>query len=104
MVRGVGPSLEKFELNDYIEDPELTLYRLTPSGAMVVTHNDNWDPQTTHQQNIYGAFSLKADSKDSVVAVPLGAGSYTAIVKNKNGVTGSVLVEIYTKNHQPPRN
>ncbi|HRE82680.1 MAG TPA: hypothetical protein PLN52_16670, partial [Opitutaceae bacterium] len=104
VVRGVGPSLEKFELNDYIEDPELTLYRLTPSGAMVVTHNDNWDPQTTHQQNIYGAFSLKADSKDSVVAVPLGAGSYTAIVKNKNGVTGSVLVEIYTKNHQPPRN
>lgn len=104
VVRGVGPSLKEFQVADYIEDPELTLYRLAPSGAVAVTHNDDWDPQTTGQQDRYGAFSLKANSKDSVMAVSLGAGSYTAIVKNKDGASGSVLVEVYTKNHQPPRN
>lgn len=94
LVRGVGPTLAKFNVSGPLADPRLTVY----SGTSVAASNDNWGTAsnaagigTASAAN--GAFELPSGSRDAALLSLVNEASFTAQV----GGTGSgiALVEIY---------
>jgi len=59
--------------------------------------NTGWggDLTLTAVSGLVGAFSLSANSSDSVLLVTLPPGGYTAQLSGVNGSTGIGLLEIY---------
>ncbi len=91
MIRAVGPGLTQLGVTGVVADPVLELY----SGANKIAENDNWSgtqaPQLAAQ---VGAFTLPANSLDSVILATLAPGAYTLQVRGKTG-GGEVIVEVY---------
>jgi hypothetical protein len=97
LIRGVGPALRSFGVDDVLGDPVLTL--TTALGATVAT-NDNWGAASTAADIIttsatVGAFALPSGSKDAVLLISLAPGTYTALIGRANDATGIALVEVY---------
>lgn len=89
IVRAIGPSLAEDGLSDVLADPVLELHK--PSGAVVT--NDNWKDG---QQAAIDALKLApSDDRESAILASLDPGAYTAIVRGKDGGTGTGLVEVY---------
>lgn len=78
-----------------LADPTLELHL---SDGSVIT-NDNWkidDATGKSQQSEVQATQLApTDSHESAIVATLPPGSYTAIIRGKNGTTGVGLVEVY---------
>jgi hypothetical protein len=96
LVRGVGPTLREFGVNDALSDPLLSLY----SGGRIATGNDDWnandnaaDIARTSLQ--VGAFSLASTTLDSALLATLEHGAYTVHLSGKGSSSGVALVEIY---------
>ena len=93
IIRAIGPSLP-VSLGPLI-DPTMELH---PSDGTVIT-NDNWkvdDASGQSQENEVTATQLApTDDRESAIVALLPPGSYTAIVRGKNGATGVGLVEVY---------
>lgn len=92
MIRGVGPSLARFQVANPLADPVIELY----SGATKIGENDNWtgsQPVTLAAQ--VGAFALDTNSLDSVLVANLAPGAYTVQVKSKTGTAGAAIVEVW---------
>lgn len=91
-IRGIGPSLDRFQLMDVLADPTLQLR--DANGALLVA-NDNWrdDPVAAAQLTAHGLSLLH--SLESGIFVTLLPGLFTAIMADKNSDTGLGLVEIY---------
>jgi hypothetical protein len=91
-LRGIGPSLSQFGLNNVLADPTLELH--DANGATLVA-NDNWtdDPVSAAQLTANG-LGL-SNQKESGIFTSLPAGQFTAILAGKNGGIGIGLVEIY---------
>lgn len=87
LIRAIGPTLQAFGIENFLQDPKLEIY----SGGALIASNDNWvrDPA-------YSAigFSLFNNSKDSVAPVWLPAGAYTAHVSGVNGSVGDCIIEV----------
>ncbi len=96
LVRAVGPALAQFGLIP-LARPGLSIY----SGQTPIAVNEGWDrapnaPQISAAATRVGAFTLPPASEDSAALNSFANGSYSAIVRARNGPpTGSVLVEIY---------
>lgn len=103
LVRGIGPTLSKFNVPGLLADPVVTVYQ----GDTPIASNDNWGTTTT----VYGrevtaadiraactatgAFALTEDSKDAALLINLAPGAYTIQVTGKDRTTGVALVEAY---------
>jgi hypothetical protein len=106
LVRGSGPALTRFGLQNVLNDPQIRLFN---SDSQVVAANDNWqtpaivDPVQTSAtaaeiaaaSQAAGAFALADGSKDAALVVTLAPGAYTVHVSGLANTTGVALVEIY---------
>ena len=99
LIRGVGPGLAPFGLQQTLANPVLTLYNAQRSP---IAANDDWSnsPQTAQIRSLAaasGAFDLPEGSVDASLLSLVAPGNYTAIVGAKPGttLTGLALVELY---------
>ena len=91
-IRGIGPSLAQFGLNNVLTDPTLELH--DGNGALLIS-NDNWESDTSSAGQLSANGLGLSDSKESGLFTSLPAGQFTAILAGKNGGTGIGLIEIY---------
>ena len=89
ILRAIGPSLGAAGITDALADPVLELDE--PDGTVVI--NDNW--KDTQQTEIEATTIAPSDDHESAIVATLAPGAYTAIVRGKNGATGTGLVEAY---------
>lgn len=89
VLRGLGPSLKKFGLDPVLADPVLELHR---SDGSVIASNDNWKE---NQAAIATAGLVPEDEREAALRVTVAPGTYTVVMKEKSGLTGHGLVEIY---------
>lgn len=97
LMRGVGPGLAQFGVGNLLANPKMTLRKL--SGELV-QENDDWGqaPNLSEVQSAMStvnAFTLGANSKDSVIVTTLQPGGYTAVISGVNDTTGVALAEVY---------
>ncbi|MDA7916802.1 immunoglobulin domain-containing protein [bacterium] len=92
LLRVLGPSLKKFEVNNGLADAKVSLFRRGNACDHLLQHDPEfiakWSPRV-------GAFALADDSKEFVAKAELPAGHYTLHVESTTGLSGQVLVEIY---------
>ncbi|MDP9099002.1 MAG: hypothetical protein M3N48_08410 [Verrucomicrobiota bacterium] len=94
--RGIGPSLSSKGVANALQDPFLQLY---DANGTSIASNDNWkqqDPATV--TDIMGSGLAPSDDRESVIAVTLTTGAYTAVLRgNGSNSTGIGLVEAYDR-------
>jgi hypothetical protein len=94
LIRGIGPSLNKFGVAGALANPTLELHQ----GSNTITTNDDWKtkPDGTSQQAEIEATTIPpTHDLESAVLATLSPGAYTAILAGKDGGTGVGLVEVY---------
>ena len=91
ILRALGPSLGAFGVSGTLSDPGLSLY--DSSGRLIAT-NDNWqtDPGSAFMAQNGFAPDNPAESATLQTLMP---GTYTAVVRGRNGSEGISLAEIY---------
>jgi hypothetical protein len=87
LVRGIGPSLSS--VPDRLSDPVLELH--DGNGGLLAS-NDDWK---TNEAEIKATTIPPTDDRESALVADLAPGTYTAIIRGKNGSTGVGLVEFY---------
>lgn len=90
LVRGIGPSLQKFGIVNPLPDPVLSLVDSSGTG---IAASDNW--RQSQQTEIEQTGRAPENDLESAIVATLPTGAYTAIVSGANGTTGVGLVEIY---------
>jgi hypothetical protein len=94
LIRGMGPSLARYQVPGLLADPILELYR----GSDLIGFNDNWGggAEIVRISNQVGAFIPDSTtSADAAMLIRLSPGLYTAQIKGKSRTTGAALAEIY---------
>ncbi|HEV2805279.1 MAG TPA: hypothetical protein VGW57_10160 [Chthoniobacterales bacterium] len=89
VVRGLGPSLAKAGLNPVLLDPILELHA---ADGSLVGKNDDW---VENQAAIMATGLAPTDSHEAALRATVLPGTYTVVVKEKNGTAGHGLVEVY---------
>ena len=90
VLRGLGPSLERFGITDLLLDPVI---ELRGSGGNLIFANDNWKDS---QEALILATGLQpSDDRESAMVTALPPGAYTVILTGKNQTTGIGTVEVY---------
>ncbi|HVF72717.1 MAG TPA: Calx-beta domain-containing protein [Chthoniobacterales bacterium] len=92
VLRGMGPLLGSFGINDFLADPVLDLRG--PGGSIL--QNNNW--KDTQRSQIEGTVYQPGDDRESVIVATLQPDSYTAILTGVNNTTGVGLIEVYDNN------
>ena len=104
LIRGVGPGLSQFGVGGVLEDPKITLHRITDGTATVVATSDNWSDLPANKSAVLAAgqtvkafamTSNEADSKDAALVVTLAPGLYTVTCEGVGGSSGVAIVEVY---------
>jgi len=103
LIRGIGPTLGVLGVPNALADPQMTVKR----GADTIATNDDWGTNANKAEIVatskaVGAFSLSESSKDSVLLLDLGPGSYTVPTEGVAGGTGIALVELYDADPASP--
>ena len=93
LLRGIGPSLANFGLNDVLQDPVL---ELRSANGSLIFKNDNW--KDSQRSQIEGTSFQPTDDRESVIVMTLEPGAYTAVLTGKDETTGVGLVEVYDYN------
>ena len=89
LIKGLGASLSNFGIANPLQDPTLDLHDST--GKAIAT-NDDWQTATNAAQ-IPVNFQ-PADSREPAILATLPPGSFTAILRGKNGGSGVGLIEM----------
>jgi len=89
LVRGLGPSLTAAGIPNVLADPTLELR----STGGVIASNDNW--RDTQQAAIIATGLAPTNDLESAILATLNPGSYTSVLRGKNGTTGNALNELY---------
>jgi hypothetical protein len=90
VVRGLGPSLPGFAPNAVLADPVLELR--SGNGALLAT-NDNW--ADTQGAAISSSGLAPGNPKEAAIRATLVPANYTVVLKEKNGLGGNGVVEVY---------
>jgi hypothetical protein len=98
VVRGLGPSLSRFNVPNPLADPTLELRN--QNGSLIRTNND-WQDDTTQAGEIAAAGLAPSNMKESAIAETLSPGLYTVILAGLNDGTGIGLVEVYDRGAGP---
>ncbi|HKP05111.1 MAG TPA: delta-60 repeat domain-containing protein [Chthoniobacterales bacterium] len=92
LVRGIGPSLAQFGVQNFLADPVMELHG--PAGFTTVT-NDNWRDSQDGGLAIIATGLQPTNDIESAMLATLNPGAYTAILKGNNNTSGVGLVEVY---------
>jgi hypothetical protein len=95
LIRGIGPGLAAFTIQDFIVDPNLTLYQ---QGGPQLASNDNWGGSGVLRQAMRTVFAFgiaDSNSADAMLLITLPPGGYSAQIKGANNGGGTALVEVY---------
>ena len=99
IIRAIGPELTQYGIPNALANPTLELHDGT--GALIASNN-NWVTTiiggiiTANQvDDIRASGYAPSDPFESAIIADLPAGSYTAIVRGVNNMTGVALVEVY---------
>ncbi|MBI5769738.1 MAG: hypothetical protein HZA93_18325 [Verrucomicrobia bacterium] len=95
LVRGLGPVLASFGVNNAISDPALSVY---PAGEREpFATNAGWanDATLADAARRVGAFALPAGSRDTAVLLTLDPGAYLVQLASARGATGTGMIELY---------
>jgi hypothetical protein len=95
VVRGLGPSLTKFNLSGVLLDPVLELRQ---SNGSLILMNDNW--KDTQRVQIEGSIYQPSDDRESVIVATLPAATYTVTLSGKNQTSGIGVVEVYDNDQE----
>ena len=100
LIRGTGPTLTAFSIENVLAQPVLTVVNTTRSPNVTVATNTGWEngPNPAQVASVaasVGAFAYPAGSADSALVLVLPPGNYTANISGANGTTGTALVEVY---------
>ncbi|HEX4664986.1 MAG TPA: alpha/beta hydrolase [Chthoniobacterales bacterium] len=90
--RALGPSLgqEPFSIADPLPDPSL---QLMDSQGTTIFANDNW--QDAQSAELVAAGFDPGDPLDSALLLTLPAGTYTVLLSDTHGASGTALLEVY---------
>jgi hypothetical protein len=103
LIRGVGPSLSRFDLTGLLQRPKLEIYsgskRLVEAGAGARIPSAA-AARSAGQSS--GAFALPDSSSDAVVVRSFNPGAYTVMVSGEDGRTGKAIVEVYDLDDSNP--
>ena len=94
LIRGIGPSLRDFGINETLVDPTLELRQ----NSTLIVSNDNWKtrPDGSSQQTDIAATTIPpTNDLESAILAMLSPGAYTVILAGKYGGVGVGLIEIY---------
>ena len=105
LIRGVGPTLARFNVTGAVSDPTLKIYH----GTTLIAQNDDWgipQPLSASQTmasaaelaasaTATGAFALPNGGKDAAVLLTLEPGTYSAVMSGANHTTGAGIIEVY---------
>ena len=89
ILRGLGPSLSKFQVANVLQDPTLDLH---DSSGNLIASNDDW--QTAANANQIPISLQPSDSREPAILAALPPGRFTAILRGKNGASGVGLIEV----------
>ena len=89
MIRGIGPTLANFGIQDPLTDPVIQLYQ----ANTLVAANDNW--KDTQQAVIEATGLPPADELESAIVRTLAPGAYTAVLFGNSNRVGVGVVEVY---------
>jgi len=92
VVRGIGPSLAQFGLNNVLADPTL---ELRDGNGMLLIANDNWQDDSASAAQLTAHGLAPQNPNESRIYASLPPGAFTAILAGKNSGTGIGLIEIY---------
>ena len=92
IVRAIGPSLQVngTAVPGRMMDPTLELYQ--QGKSIPIAANDDWQ---TNKTEIEQTNLAPPDPKESAIVTTLDPGSYTPVLKGKNGEVGIAVVEIF---------
>ena len=90
LVRAIGPSLADSGVATPLADPTLDLY---DSNGVVIRSDDDW--RDSQESLIQSTGLAPTNDAESAIIRSLEAGSYTAIVRGKDGGAGVALIEVY---------
>jgi hypothetical protein len=90
VVRALGPSLAAAGVTDPLADPIL---ELRDDNGAIIAENDNWRDGQASALTAVGL--APSNDKESAIFMRLTSGSYTAVVRGKDGTRGVGLVELY---------
>ncbi|CAN5616850.1 hypothetical protein BH20VER1_BH20VER1_25060 [soil metagenome] len=90
IVRAIGPSLAPLGVPGALSDTTLDLH---DGNGTLFASNDDW--QTHQAEEIIATTVPPTDPREAAIVRTLPAGGYTAIVRGKNGTTGTALVEVF---------
>ena len=99
LIRGVGPTLSQFGVQNSCPDTQIFLF----SGQSIIASNTDWYLNAATADIVgaasqVGAFALPASSRDAVLLVNLEPGAYTVQVATQGAVGGEAMVEVYQVN------
>ncbi|HVF70250.1 MAG TPA: LamG domain-containing protein [Chthoniobacterales bacterium] len=89
IIRALGPSLGAAGVAGALEDPTLQLFQ----GNTLLFENDNW--KESQESEIAGTGVAPSDNREAAIVRTLQPGSYTAVLRGKDGTTGVALLESY---------
>ena len=99
IIRAIGPELTQYGVPNALANPTLELHDGT--GALIASNN-NWVTTiiggiitASQVHEIQASGYAPSDPFESAIIADLPAGSYTAIVRGVNDMTGVGLVEVY---------
>jgi hypothetical protein len=95
VVRGLGPSLSRFNLSGLLLDPVLELRQA--NGALILK-NDNW--KDNQRAQIEGSIFQPTDDRESVILATLPPAAYTATLSGNGQTTGIGTVEVYDNDQE----
>jgi hypothetical protein len=90
VVRGLGPSLTQFGIQNPLADPTI---ELRDSNGALVLANDNW--RTTQQAEIMATTLQPSNDAESALVKILQPGLYTALLRGTNNGTGVGVVDVF---------
>jgi len=90
LLRAIGPSLEKADIDDVLADPVL---ELRGADGHRIAFNNNW--KFSQEQEIIATGIPPSDDHEAAILAALSPGAYTAIVRGRRATSGVALVEVY---------
>ncbi len=90
VIRALGPSLASQGVKGVLADPVLELH---DSSGVVIAQNDNY--VTPLPDDVVASGLTPPNPAESLIAITLAPGSYTAELRGANGATGVALCELY---------
>ena len=90
VVRGMGPSLAQAGVTSPLADPTLELH--ASDGSTVASNNDWRDSQETE---LMTSGLAPQNDREAALVTTLAPGTYTVVIREKNGLSGTGVVEVY---------